>query len=474
MAFVCELTFALSWFALVGYGRRVHGANEQLQRSAMDDRLKTFTSSLLALSPTIRRSVFDNIYRRRTALSRQSSRSNSLKTQMQQDGSPESEPSDGKTFSDLSFSKLDTSLDRRTALISVAALASQLFPGIEPALAATDDIEYTVSMERLTKALASAPVREVVITGCNSGVGLAGAKILTAAGHHVVCACRTKAKADAAAKACMEYAASANLRPGGVARGAACDLSSLASVRSFASTLENSNIDTLVLNAGLSRGVNEETPKRTAEGFEETIGVNHLGHFLLANLLVPVLEKSSKPRIIVTASPVHDPTSGGGNVGSTATLGDLSGLAGGSNFEMVDGGKYDPDKAYKDSKLCNMMFMAEAARRFGSKGILVNAFSPGLIADPNGFFRNQNQLFATFFNAITKVVGVAESNEFGGSALAYLAVDPAIDESTGKWFDSLPPGKHQLAVHPPSEEARRIESQKKLWSLSSGLVGLRE
>jgi protochlorophyllide reductase len=183
---------------------------------------------------------------------------------------------------------------------------------------------------------------------------------------------------------------------------------------------------------------------------------------------------------------------------------------------MVDGGAYDPDKAYKDSKLCNMMFMAEAARRLEAKGIVVNAFSPGLIADPNGFFRNQNQLFAKVcphqycpalpcpallcilkcpsnhhwwrcvgthvhprpharvqsFNQITKVAGVAESNEFGGSALAYLAVDPSLDGLTGKWFDTLPPGKHQLAVHPPSEEARRVPSQQRLWALSSQLVGL--
>ena len=119
-----------------------------------------------------------------------------------------------------------------------------------------------------------------------------------------------------------------------------------------------------------------------------------------------------------------------------------------------------------------MMFMAEASRRLRSQGVSVNAFSPGLIADPNGFFRNQNQLFASIFNTITRLVGVAESNEFGGSALSYMAVDPALDGRTGEWFDTLPPGKHQLAVHAPSDEAQNLDSQKKLWALSSALVGL--
>merc|ERR1712087_181184 len=195
--------------------------------------------------------------------------------------------------------------------------------------------------EVLTSSLASVPARDIIITGSNSGVGLAGAKLLTAAGHHVVCACRTKAKADAAAADCTSYAQANRLRDGGTARGEVCDLASLASVRSFASSFRGRNIDTLVLNAGVARGTSEGIPRRTADGFEETIGVNHLGHFLLASLLTPTLKAAPKPRIVVTASPVHDPTSGGGNVGSTATLGDLSGLAGGAGFSMVDGGPYD-------------------------------------------------------------------------------------------------------------------------------------
>ncbi len=362
---------------------------------------------------------------------------------------------------------------RRDALaIGAGALLTPRLP--LPAFAKDDDvaIERTIKQAALLSALATAPARDVVITGANSGVGFAGAKLLTAAGHRVVLACRTQAKADAAAAACMQYAAANAERAGGSATGAACDLSDLASVRGFASSMKGRHIDTLVCNAGVSRGQSEKAPVRTADGFEETIGVNHLGHFLLANLLEPTLATASKPRLVITASPVHDPTSGGGKVGSLATLGSLGGLESGASFEMVDGGPYDPDKAYKDSKLCNMLFMAEAARRFSRGGLSVNAFSPGLIADPNGFFRNQDPFFAKTFNQATKTLGVAESNEFGGSALAYLAVDPAVEGVTGAWYDSLPPGKHQLAVHAASEEARNVAEQKRLWELSAKLVGL--
>ena len=78
----------------------------------------------------------------------------------------------------------------------------------------------TFDSTALTATLATAPVRDIVVTGANSGVGLAGAKLLTAAGHRVVCACRTEAKAAAAAEACAAYARSSTVRAGGTARGA--------------------------------------------------------------------------------------------------------------------------------------------------------------------------------------------------------------------------------------------------------------
>lgn len=138
---------------------------------------------------------------------------------------------------------------------------------------------------------------------------------------------------------------------------------------------------------------------------------------------------------------------------------------------MVDGGPYDPDKAYKDSKLCNLLFLKEAAQRYGADGVTVNAFSPGLIPAPDGFFRYQNPAFAKTFGFIaTNVARVAETNEFGGAGLAYLAVAPAVAGASGGWWDSDPPGAHQLRVHAPSAEARDSDKARALWELSLKLT----
>ena len=377
-------------------------------------------------------------------------------------------------------------LDRRRALQTLGA--ASLLNGVPlSALADATEFELVVQQAALLDGLASAPVRNVIVTGASSGVGLAGAKLLTAAGHQVTLACRTQAKADAAVKACNAFAASSSSagptgladfysqrRAGGTARGAACDLSSLSSIRSFAKSVSGEKLDTLVLNAGLSLDATDKTRKATEDGFELTVGTNHLGHFALASLLRPTLAKGSSPRLLVTGSGVHDPATEGGKQGGPekwAALGDLKGFAEqGAQFSMVDGGTFDPDKAYKDSKLCNLLFMAEASRRYTGDKIGVNAFSPGLIADPKGFFRNQNPLFANAFYGITQKLGVGETNDFAGSALAYLAVDPALNGKTGGWYDALPLGKHSLAKHAASVEAQDTAKAKRLWELSEKLV----
>ena len=302
----------------------------------------------------------------------------------------------------------------------------------------------------------------------NSGIGMDAAGKLAAQGHTVTLACRTLAKAQAAAQA-LAAASAAPLR----LRPAECDLSSLASVRAFAASAAGP-VDVLVANAGLQY-TGDAAVHRTADGFEETVGVNHLGHFLLLNLLLPKMEPSAG-RIVVTASEVHDPASPGGAVGPGATLGALEGLAAGPSFKMVDGGPFDAEKAYKDSKLCNVLVARELAARLraSGSGVTCNAFGPGLITR-TGFFRNQNPLFVGLFDfAANDLLHFAETVGGGGDCLVYMATSPALEGASGLFYNNNLAGfgGHAFGLTEPSAEARDAEEGRRLWDASARLVGL--
>jgi len=331
--------------------------------------------------------------------------------------------------------------------------------------------------------MATGPARSILITGANSGIGFEAARKLVSEGHSVTLACRTQARADAAAAIVNAEAAASGSASAGSARGLECDLASLASVRRCAAAVLASKlpIDVLVLNAAVAPGTQQTAPRRTSDGFEETIGVNHLGHFLLTALLLPAIAPQPArppPRIVVTASEVHNPEEPGGQVGSKATLGDLAGLraalAGGGKFEMVDGGAFDADKAYKDSKLCNMLFMAELDRRLQrtGRGVSVNAFSPGLITR-TGLFRNQRPLFVAAFDFVANnIARFAETPEYGGGCIDFMATSAELESQHGVFYSDYPPGKHTLVRRVPSAEARDEAKAAELWRLSERLVGL--
>ena len=209
----------------------------------------------------------------------------------------------------------------------------------------------------------------IAITGSNSGIGRSAAKLLLQQGHRVVHACRTAEGAQQAVTAA------------GGGTPMVCDLADLSSVRNFSAELSAfaPDLDVLCLNAGISPSRKAEMARRTKDGFEETIGVNHLGHFCLAALMEPLLS-DNRGRLVVTASGVHDPKSPGGTVqgdaSTGATLGDLSGLGARSGAVMVDGATtYGGAKAYHDSKLCNVLFAREASCRWGER-IGVRSFNP--------------------------------------------------------------------------------------------------
>ena len=161
-----------------------------------------------------------------------------------------------------------------------------------------------------------------------------------------------------------------------------CDLSELARVErcTAALLLAAEAIDSLVLNAGLQYcGASE--PRWSAQGFELTLAVNHLAHQALLQRLLPLLLRGTAPRLVVTSSEVHDPTTAGGTVGHPAGLGDLAGLRQGPGAAMLDGGAFNAEKAYKDSKLCNLLLVRELERRLRQQGqsLPMLAWSPGLV-----------------------------------------------------------------------------------------------
>lgn len=191
----------------------------------------------------------------------------------------------------------------------------------------------------------------ILVTGANSGIGFEACKRLAKQGHRLVLACRTLEKAETAARAIEEYGGA-----GTFIIPAACDLASLQSIQAFANKLPSlvgdQKLDCVCYNAGLCLDQFATDVTRTADGFELTVGTNHFGHFYLNHLLLPQLDQSTG-RIVVTSSSVHDPDSSGGAQGVPATLGDLQGLElQGRDCEMIDGGSFNGDKAYKDSKVC--------------------------------------------------------------------------------------------------------------------------
>ena len=323
-------------------------------------------------------------------------------------------------------------------------------------------------------AAAPSPRRTVIITGANSGVGFQATKQLAATNEwQVVMACRSVTKAEKA-KASLDTDSSPNVEI------AQLDLADLESIQSFCRQWGKRPIDVLACNAGIQRSTNAlgkekvkgELVPRTVQGLEETIGVNHVGHFYLTQQLLNNLKGTKGSRIVFTGSGVHDPDSPGGDVGSKATLGNLSGYIAGfqaptSMMDSVDGA-YDPDKAYKDSKLCNVITSIELARRLQSSGskVTANVFNPGLIPT-TGLFRDLNPLFVFVFTILTRYVfKVAETEEAGGQRLAYMIADPSLDGVSGGYFT----GKTGLLNVTPSREAQDVDKAKQLWSLTEAIV----
>ncbi|XP_054913921.1 retinol dehydrogenase 13-like [Poeciliopsis prolifica] len=281
--------------------------------------------------------------------------------------------------------------------------------------------------------------KTVVITGANTGIGKETARELANRGGRIIMGCRDMAKCEEAAKEIRGK----TLNPHVYARR--LDLASMSSIREFAERInqEEKSVDILINNAGVMR-----CPEgKTEDGFDMQLGVNHLGHFLLTNLLLEKLRDSAPSRVINLASLAH--------IVGKIDFDDL-------NWERK---KFDTKQAYCQSKLANVLFTRELAKRLEGTGVTVNAVHPGVVATDLGRHTGLHQsqfsttVLSPFFSLLVK------SPELGAQPSVFLAVAEEMAGVTGRYYDVM-------TEKEPAPQALDDAAARRLWEVSSRLVGL--
>jgi light-dependent protochlorophyllide reductase len=307
----------------------------------------------------------------------------------------------------------------------------------------------------------------VLVTGGNSGIGFECARGLARAGRGVLIASRNRDASAAAVRRIRQETGSDTVSEIGL------DLGSIAAVRQFVQEIEARDVplNAIVCNAGLqvSRG-----PVRSADGFELSFAVNHLGHFLLVNLLLPRLRTNAPARVVIVSSGVHDPRLRTGM--PKADIADLDVLAatGGPRQDAFNG-----RLAYVNSKLCNLWFAYELARRLEASGdaqwLSVNAFDPGLVPG-SGLARDYPApLRFVWFRVLPAVARVAtrfvpgiNPADKSGDALARLVLDPALERTSGRYF----PSHVRWGEARSSDASYDAERARSLWEASVRMTHL--
>ena len=314
----------------------------------------------------------------------------------------------------------------------------------------------------------------VLITGTTSGVGLHATKALADRGWQVVTANRDPVRAAAAAdRLAIPSAQLSHLR---------FDLADLDSVRAGAETLVASlgrPLDALVINAAVYKPRLEQ-PERSPQGYEISMATNHLGQFLLIHLLLPDLERSSHPsrRVVILGTVTANSKELGGKIPipAPADLGDLAGFKAGfqAPIAMANGKPFKPGKAYKDSKLCNMITTQELHRRLhGSTGIVFSSLYPGCVAD-SPLFRHAPQAFQRIFPWFQKnITGGYVSQAQAGERVAQVVADSAFSSSGvhWSWGNRQKQGGKQFSQE-LSDKASNPGTAQAMWEESMKLVGL--
>ncbi len=271
--------------------------------------------------------------------------------------------------------------------------------------------------------------KTIVITGASAGIGRATAVELAARGAQLVLACRDL---DKAGKARAEILART---PGARVDLLPLDLGNLQSVRACAGKLiaDYPRIDVLINNAG----VFPPTLRKTADGFEEQIGVNHLGPFLLTDLLIGRLVASAPARVVSVSSMMH----AGGKIDFASFRGPA---------------KYNAYTAYRQSKLANILFANELARRLAGRGVTSNSLHPGGVATE--ITRDASLVIRVFARLLFT------TPEKGARTSIHLACSPEVEGVTGEYFVSC----KQAKTDPLAQEEALARA---LWEESAKLVG---
>ena len=270
-----------------------------------------------------------------------------------------------------------------------------------------------------------------VVTGATSGIGKAAAAALARQGAQVVLVGRDRGRAEAAA---AEMGAVSTVPP----KVEIADLTSMEQVRALAGRLASlERIDVLINNAGLVLGER----RVTQDGFEHVFAVNHLAPFLLTNLLLPKLTGSAPARVITVTSDAH----------SAASL-DL-------DDPSLEHG-WNSWRSYANSKLANILFTRELARRLDGTGVTANCAHPGVVR--TGFGRESRPLLRF---GLTLARPFLLSPERGADTIVYLASSPDVAGETGGYYV-----KRQRRE--PSAAARDDAAARKLWDISEKMTGL--
>lgn len=264
-----------------------------------------------------------------------------------------------------------------------------------------------------------------IVTGANSGMGLATTIELAKQGFYVVMMCRNEGKGLVALKDAISRSESTSIE---LIQG---DLGSFESIRNFASAFQSKfkHLDVLINNAGVV------TIKRefTSEGHEAQLGVNHLGHFYLTQLLMSELQRATQGRIIVVSSGAHK----WGKI-------DIQ------DMEMSRG--YNVAKGYGRSKLANLLFMHELTTRLEDTNITINAVHPGAVSTNLGIDRKTE--FGRFVVNLLKPFFLTPSQ--GAQTAIYLATSNEVSSISGKYY-------YQMKEATMSKLAQNSHLAKGLW-----------